>query len=82
VPGNISEIVVLTPVPVVVTPPGVRTNVHVPVWGKPLSTTLPIATKQVGWVTVPIEGGAGIGFIVASTAVLVPVVQPFAVAST
>jgi hypothetical protein len=51
--------VVLVPVPVVVTPPGLRVNVHVPVEGKPLRATLPVETLQVGCVTVPTEGGVG-----------------------
>ena len=40
--------VVLVPGPVVVVPPGVLVNVHVPDEGKPLKTTLPVATAQVG----------------------------------
>ena len=47
------------PVPVVVTP-SFRVNVHVPVLGKPLITTLPVATLQVGCVSVPTEGVVGI----------------------
>lgn len=39
---------VLVPVPDVVMLPGLRVNVHVPEEGKPLSTTLPVATAQVG----------------------------------
>ena len=42
------EIVVLVPVPVVVTPPGVRVNVHLPVAGNPSSLTLPVDTVHVG----------------------------------
>ena len=41
-------IVVLVPVPVVVVPPGVRVSVHVPVEGKPFSTTLPVGSEHVG----------------------------------
>ena len=41
-------IVVLVPVPVVVVPPGVRVNVHVPEEGKPLKTTLPVRIVHVG----------------------------------
>jgi len=52
--------VVLVPVPVVVIPPGFLVNVHVPE-GKPLKTTLPVATVQVGCVTVPADGAAGTG---------------------
>ena len=51
---------VLVPVPVVVVPPGVRVNVHVPLEGKPLSTTLPVARAQVGWVMVPATGADGV----------------------
>jgi hypothetical protein len=50
----------VVPVPVVVTPPGERVNVHVPVDGKPLRTTLPVETVHVGWVIVPIVGAAGV----------------------
>jgi hypothetical protein len=39
---------VLVPVPVLVTLPGVLVNVHVPVAGKPLKATLPVAKLQVG----------------------------------
>jgi hypothetical protein len=53
-------IVVLVPVPVVVTDPGVRVTVQVPVDGKPLSTTLPVATAHVGWVMVPTTGADGV----------------------
>ncbi len=45
--------VLLVPVPVVVVPPGVLVNVHVPVAGKPFKTTLPVAVEQVGCVIVP-----------------------------
>jgi hypothetical protein len=48
VPGARPEIVVLVPVPVVITPSGVRVNVHVPVPGKPLSMTLPVEITHVG----------------------------------
>ena len=41
-------IVVLVPDPVVMTPPGVRVSVHVPVPGNPVSTTLPVVTEHVG----------------------------------
>ena len=48
VPETRPDIVVLVPVPVLVTDPGVRVRVHVPVKGKPLSTTLPVASAHVG----------------------------------
>jgi len=60
VPAGRRVIVVLVPVPVVVVPPGVLVNVHVPVEGKPFRTTLPVATVQVGWVIVPTIGAAGV----------------------
>jgi hypothetical protein len=41
-------IVVLVPDPVVITPPGVRVSVHVPVPGNPVRTTLPVVTEQLG----------------------------------
>ena len=52
-------IVELTPVPVLVVPPGVTVKVHVPDVGKPLKTTSPVATEQVGCVIVPIVGTPG-----------------------
>jgi hypothetical protein len=38
--------------------PGLRINVHVPVVGNPLSTTLPVATVHVRLVIVPTSGAA------------------------
>ena len=46
-PDKSPDIVVLAPVPVV-TIPSVLVNVHVPVEGKPLNTTLPVGTEQEG----------------------------------
>ena len=54
------DIVVLVPVPVVVTDPGVRVSVQVPVKGRPLSATLPVATAQVVCVMVPTTGADGV----------------------
>jgi len=51
---------VLVPLPEVVTDPGVLVTVHVPVDGSPLSTTLPVANPQVGWVIVPTTGAVGV----------------------
>ena len=51
--------VVLVPVPVVVVPPGVLVSVQVPDAGRPLNTTLPVASAQVGWVIVPTTGAEG-----------------------
>ena len=54
----------LVPVPVVVIAPGERVRVQVPAAGRPLRTTLPVATEQVGWVMVPIAGANGTGLMV------------------
>lgn len=51
--------VVLVPDPIVVTLPGLRVNVHVPVAGKPFSITPPVATAHVGWINEPIKGADG-----------------------
>jgi hypothetical protein len=52
---------VLVPVPEVVTLPGLRVNVHVPEDGKPLNITLPVASVHVGCVIAPITGAEGVG---------------------
>ena len=52
--------VLLVPVPVVVTSPGVLVSVHVPDDGKLFNTTLPVPTLQVGCVRVPIDGAVGV----------------------
>ena len=49
----------VVPVPVEVTAPGVLVKVQVPVDGKLLNTTLPVAVVQVGWVMVPTAGAEG-----------------------
>jgi hypothetical protein len=59
VPAARPDIVVLVPVPAVVTAPGVRINIQVPLDGKPLSTKLPVDIVQVGCVIVPTTGAAG-----------------------
>ena len=59
-PSARPEIVELVPVPVVVAPPGVRVNVHVPVAGKLFNATLPVDTEHVGCVIVPTTGAAGV----------------------
>ncbi len=51
-----------------VTAPGFLVRVHVPDEGRPLRTTLPVGTAQVGWVGVPAEGGEGDTFTVISDA--------------
>ena len=48
VPVASPDIVVVIPVPLVVAPPGDLDKVQVPDAGKPLNTTLPVATAQVG----------------------------------
>ena len=50
----------LVPVPVVLIPPGYLCSVHVPDAGRPLSTTLPVATVQLGAVMVPTSGADGV----------------------
>ena len=47
-PGSIVVIVTDVPVPVLVTPPGFLVTVHVPLSGRPVSTTLPVETAHVG----------------------------------
>ena len=51
----------MVPVPVFVTPPGVRVTVQVPVDGNPFRTMLPVDTAQVGCVIVPGTGASGVG---------------------
>ena len=60
VPAASNVIVLLVPVPVVVTAPGVLVSVHVPVDGSPLKITPPVATVHVGCVIVPTVGAAGV----------------------
>ena len=50
----------VVPVPVCVNPPGVAVIVHVPVEGKPLIETSPVATVHVGWVIDPTIGAIGV----------------------
>ena len=52
------------PEPVVVIPPGVRVNVQVPIAGKLLNATLPVAREHVGWVIAPTAGTDGLPFTV------------------
>jgi hypothetical protein len=54
------EIVVTDPLPVDVTPPGVRVTVHVPDSGNPVNGTLPAATEQVGCKAKPVIGAEGV----------------------
>jgi len=74
-----AETVVVVPDPVELAPPGLLLRVQVPVEGNPLRATLPVATKQVGWVMAPVTGAVGVtgcGFITIFTDV--PEVQPAA----
>ena len=71
VPAGMPVTVVLAPVPIVVIVPGVLVNVHVPVAGKLLKATLPVAVAQVGCVMVPTVGAEGTEFTVT---VAVPVI--------
>lgn len=48
VPALRPVMVVLVPVPVLVTEPGFRVNVHVPLEGRPYNTMLPVATEHIG----------------------------------
>ena len=41
--------------------------VQVPEAGKPLKTTLPVATVQVGWVIIPIVGAVWVGCALMTT---------------
>ncbi len=50
----------VVPVPVMLTAPGVLINVHVPVAGRPVKVTLPVARVHPGCVIVPTAGAAGI----------------------
>jgi hypothetical protein len=52
--------IAVVPVPVDVDPPGVAVTVQVPEAGNPLSATLPVAREQVGCVTAPAMGAAGV----------------------
>jgi len=52
---------VVSPVPVVVTPPGERVMIQVPVDGRPSSITLPVETEQVGTMIESTTGAVGVG---------------------
>lgn len=67
----------LIPAPVVVTVPGKRVRVHVPVAGNPLNSTLPVDTLHVGPVIVPTVGVTGIpGWALIRTSEEATEVQP------
>lgn len=50
----------LVPEPVVITPPGDRIRLHIPVEGNPFKIILPVDTEQVGWIMEPITGALGV----------------------
>jgi hypothetical protein len=50
----------LVPEPVIFEPSGKQFSVHDPCDGRFFSTTVPVATIQVGWVIVPITGADGV----------------------
>lgn len=54
-PAGRSETVMVVPLPVVISLPGLLVSVHSPE-GSPLRTTLPVGTLHVGWVIEPISG--------------------------
>jgi len=70
--------VALVPVPVVVAPPGLLVKVHVPDDGKLFNTTLPVETVQVGCVTVPATGAAGVdGCVLITTLDVAGEIHPY-----
>ena len=76
-PETNPETVVVPPVPVLVTEPGLRVNVHVPLDGKPLNATLPVAVAHVGCVSMPTTGALGVdGAELITTSPLATEVQP------
>ena len=64
VPADRLDILVLIPEPAVVTSPGERISVQIPVAGKPFNSTAPDSTAQVGCVIVPTIGVTGLGFTI------------------
>ena len=60
VPEDKPDTVVPAPVPVLVTDPGLRVSIHVPIDGKPLNATLPVANAQLGCVIVPFFNVIGV----------------------
>jgi len=66
-PAGIPAIVILIPVPDVVTLPGVLVRVHVPAAGNPFNVTLPVARAHVVCTVEPIKGAVGVVSIVTGT---------------
>ena len=50
----------VVPEPVIVVEPTDSVTVQVPIAGKPLRSTLPVAVAQVGWVIAPTTGAEGV----------------------
>lgn len=50
----------MVPVPGKVVPPGFIVTVQPPDGGRPLSATLPVATRHVGCVIIPMTGADGV----------------------
>ena len=82
VPVASELIVVVVPVPVVVTPPGVLVNIHVPDDGKLFNTTLPVGSVHVGRVIVPTVGGDCTGCALITTLADAAEIQPVAISVT
>ncbi len=59
-PEDSPLMVLLVPVPVVLTAPGLLVRVHVPEAGRPVKVTLPVDTLHVGWMMVPTVGAPGV----------------------
>ena len=77
--GAKPETVVVAPVPVLLTAPGLRVSVQVPVEGKPLKATLPVGVAQVGGVMLPTIGAAGVaGWGLITTLLEAAEIQPAA----
>ena len=71
VPDGRLEMVIDVPLPAVVTFPGLLVKIHAPLDGKPLNTTLPVATEHVVWVIDPTTGADGVGEIVTEVVAVV-----------
>lgn len=60
VPAGSAGMLAVAPVPVVVTIPGYRVSVQVPLAGIPVRLIVPVETAHVGWTISPAAGGVGI----------------------
>lgn len=77
-----NDIIVPGPVPVAVVPPGLRVKVHIPDEGKPLNSTLPVETVQVGWIIESIVGADGAPGATLTVKVVADEIQPSTVVVT